>query len=453
MPEGVPLWQPERERASLDGGPSPDLPSGSALSESTPSVPFIPAVAGHAALEPRPVDELPEGRPVERDSRGRRRLLSLDVIRGIAVVGMILVNNPGIPSLQSPWLAHAPWNGLTLADLVFPLFLFSLGMALALTRGRPAGNVSRRVQCRRVVRRGLTLVGLGLLFHLLIAGNLSTFRIPGVFQRIGICSLLGGLMVIAFSPRAIALGAGALLVGYSALLGCVQAPSFARPDPSAGWPVAEIPFEGTRPEARPDPLSMAGSLPSYVDRRLFGHHLYRPEYDPEGLLTSLPALSTVLIGVLAGLWLGTPRRRIAHLAGFLWAGFGLLGLGGLMSWIFPVNKALWSPSFVLVTGGVALLLFAVLEGCRNVRRMSAWLRPFEVFGANALVAYLASNLLMVVLAGGSVKGTPMDEWIMKSSVLSRLDGGVASLFYGLLHVGIWLPPLWILRQRKLYIKI
>jgi predicted acyltransferase len=379
--------------------------------------------------------------------------LALDIFRGLAVVGMILVNNPGDPALQFPWLAHAPWNGLTAGDFVFPFFLFSVGMSLVLTLGKSQVPVSPLKRCKRIVRRSLTLILLGLLFHLLASGNVATFRIPGVFQRIGLCSLLGGLMAVGMSWREIALSAVGILLVYAALLAGIHSPSFAEPGPSGEWPVAEVPFEQASQNSRPGYLSKAGSLPSFVDRSLFGRHMYRPEYDPEGLLSTIPAISTLLVGVLAGRWLRTRRRREDQLRKLLWVGFYLSMLGILLDPFIPINKAIWSPSFVLVTGGVSLALFAILGWCVEIRGEDRWFRPLEVFGANAFVAYLASNLVTVVLARGLPGGATLGEWFLRKGCLSWLSGGTASLFYGVLQVLVWLPPLWILHRRGLYVKI
>jgi predicted acyltransferase len=292
-----------------------------------------------------------------------------------------------------------------------------------------------------------------LLFHLVAAGDLSTFRIPGVLQRIGVCVLLAGPLVLTRSWKKIGLAAVVILAGYTALLSAVHAPSFARPASSGGWPVTEIPFDRVPPESRPDFRSMVGSLPSYVDRALFGRHLYRPEYDPEGLLSTLPAVSTVLIGVLAGLWLGTPRPKEDQLRGLLQAGMGLFVAGAFANLLVPINKALWSPSFVLVSGGAAVALLALLGWLLEVRGETSWFRPLEVFGANAFLAYLVSNLLTVVLSNEGPGGTSLGQWILKNGCLSWLEGGAASFLYGGLQVVVWLPLLWVLHRRRLFVKI
>jgi predicted acyltransferase len=366
---------------------------------------------------------------------------------------MIMVSNPGDPALQVSWLAHAPWDGLTLADLVFPFFLFSTGISLTfMLRGKAEPKGAPRLYGRLFRRSGILAI-LGLLFQLFVCPSLSNFRIPGVLQRIGVCSLLGGLLLLGFSWRGVAWTLVGLLGGYAAILLWVPAPAFlAFPVGGASRPT-EVSFAGASSAARPGPLSREGSLPSYVDRKVFGRHLYRPEYDPEGLLSTLSSVSTVLLGILAGFWLSWPGSGKARLGGLFGGGLLLAGAGGLGSLVLPVNKALWTPPFALLTGGISCVLLAGLSALAKGKTRAAGFKVLEIFGANAFAAYIASNFLTLLMGSLTLGEKSLEDWVFQGAVLPGFGGGSACLVYSLLHVLIWIPALWVLYRRKVFLRI
>lgn len=277
------------------------------------------------------------------------RFASLDALRGLAIAGMIFVNVPGAPVW--PQLSHAAWNGLTFADVVFPAFLFTVGCSLAVG-GRP--------DTRRVARRVILLVALGLIV------NAATFsgplRYPGVLQRIALCSLLA-VLIVRLPLVAVTATAVVLLGGYALLL-------------------------------RGGGMTPDHSIASTIDVALFTrHHLYHGfSYDPEGLVSSIAATASVLLGYLTMAWLRVQRRGVAAPLVVAAVGLALIGAARALDPVVPINKRLWTPTFTLVTGGIAMcalsLLFAVVEvgGARKL----AW--PFRVIGANAIVIYVVSEL-------------------------------------------------------------
>ena len=330
------------------------------------------------------------------------RMLELDVLRGFAVAVMILIVSPGAWEFTYAQLQHADWHGWTFADLVFPDFLFGVGMALGLTFSRSLDpDTDRPIFRNRVARRvtGLILLGLALNYLAVIAGHLGAapvgpdevpqLRIPGVLQRIAVCYLLAvGIVLLTArrdaagrrqpDPRALGASIAAILLVYWLLLIVLPVPGFG-----------------------PGDLGKSGNLPAHVDRAIFtpshmwplGAASWRGPvlYDPEGLLASLPASANVLFGVLAvGIWRNRPDRRLFLL--FL-AGTGLVAAGLLLDPIFPINKKLWTSSFVLLTSGfscLALLLVAAMLRARSARRLLA---PLEILGGNAILAFSISIFL------------------------------------------------------------
>ncbi|MEI9928805.1 MAG: heparan-alpha-glucosaminide N-acetyltransferase domain-containing protein [Sphingomonas sp.] len=316
------------------------------------------------------------------------RLAGLDIFRGLAVAGMILVNTPG--SGDHVWwpLDHAAWHGFTPTDLVFPAFLFAVGVALALSFPRRIDGAL----WRRVGRRVLLLIAIGWAWQMLARPGIATFRIFGVLPRIGLCYGFAATLAIltaqreedgraALDPRAILAAAIGLLVAYGALMAFVSVPGHGAGD-----------------------LSPEGNLAGHLDRALFTTaHMWRfgtdaagdVVYDPEGLLSTMSALANVLLGMLAGVaWQRAPKRatrRIA-LAGLALALAGL----ALTPWI-PLNKRIWTSSFAIFTSGLSAILLALCMAATRHRWVGKALWPLHVFGMNAILGYILS--LLIGLAG------------------------------------------------------
>jgi len=299
------------------------------------------------------------------------RLLSLDVFRGATIAAMILVNNPGDWGHVYWPLLHAPWHGWTPTDLIFPFFLFAVGMSL---------TFSKRLAFREALVRALKLVGLGLLLALYPYFNVAELRWPGVLQRIGVCYLAAWAARRWLGPRGQAVLAAVLLVGYWSLITRV-----------------------TGPEAHPPSLDVQTNLAAQLDRVLLAGHMWSATktWDPEGVLSTLPAIATALLGLLFGEWL---RGRAARTP--FRTTFGLLG-GGLLltvlgvlwgeasppAFLFPINKNLWTSSYVLFTGGLAAALVGLSYFVVDVVGLRRWAAPFVSYGRNAIAVFMASGLL------------------------------------------------------------
>lgn len=366
------------------------------------------------------------------------RLVSLDVFRGITIAGMVLVNNPGTWSSIYWPLQHAEWHGWTPTDLVFPFFLFIVGVSITLAFARRVeeGAVPRALYLK-VVKRSAIIFGLGFLLNLIPNFDLATVRIPGVLQRIAVCYLIASLIFLKTKVRTQFVIALLLLAVYWLLMTRVAAPGFAAGD-----------------------LSKEGSLASYIDRVVFGPHVWRQAkvYDPEGLLSTIPAIATTLFGVLTGHWLRSERTRWDKVAAMFVAGAACVALGWAWNAFFPINKALWTSSYVLFTTGLALQLLALCYWVIDINGFRRWAWPFEVFGVNALALFVGSGLmvkLMGLIRIPQSDGTRISSqgWIFRNLFLSWASPINASLFYAIAFILFWLFLMWLLYRKRIYIKV
>jgi predicted acyltransferase len=363
------------------------------------------------------------------------RLRSLDVFRGLTIAAMVIVNNPGDWDHVWPPLLHAEWHGWTPTDLIFPFFLFIVGVASALGR-------DRRRSWSAVFRRSATLFGLGLFLAGFPFFSLTTWRIPGVLQRIAICYLASVAVVrltesddrVRHRRRVIAATA-ALLVGYWIALTFVPVPGGAAGD-----------------------LSAEGNLGAWIDRALMSGHLWRPRWDPEGLFSTLPAIATTLIGVLAGWWLrdaGSPRRIVRGLA--TW---GLIGVIAGLAWhvIFPINKSLWTSSYVFFTGGLAAACLGACYWWVDVSQSPIRARlsePLIALGRNAILLFVLSGLIARTLmyVRWPEPSASLGQWIHETAFAPIASPRNASLLYALAHLALLWALLWWLHRRGRYFTV
>jgi predicted acyltransferase len=358
----------------------------------------------------------------------KERLVSLDAFRGLTVAAMILVNNPGNWVYVYWPLDHARWHGWTPTDLIFPFFLFMVGMALPF---------SSRVRAREALRRALVIGALGIFMAAYPYFDLATVRIPGVLMRIALCYLAAWTISRITGPLGQAVIAAVLLVLYWYLMTRVTVPG------------------GLPPNLDPET-----NLGAWLDRTLFGAHLWKTSktWDPEGLLSTLPAIATTLLGLLAGGWLRSDRDGTRKTWGLLAAGlvFVVLGLGWGRS--FPINKSLWTSSYVLFTGGLAAYLFGLLYWIADVRGHRTWCRPFVIYGRNAILVFVASGLFARTLAAIKVNGPDgvaisLQAWLHRTLLASWLPPFPASLAWALANVLVWYAVLRELDRREIYLKV
>ena len=370
--------------------------------------------------------------PIESIPTESRRLVSLDVFRGLTIAGMVLVNNPGSWEHIYWPLEHAQWSGWTPTDLVFPFFLFIVGVSIPLAfANRLEKGGSKRDLYLKIVKRTLIIFAIGLFLNGLPYFGLAEYRIPGVLQRIAVCYFFASIIFLNTKLRtqiAIAIG---LLIFYWALVKLVPAPGFAAGD-----------------------LTKEGSLPSYVDRVVFGKHVWAQArvYDPEGLLSTIPAIVTSLIGVLTGQWLRTEKTRYEKAAGMFVAGAVLVAIGWAWNAFFPINKALWTSSYVAFTGGLALQFLSVCYWLIDIKGYRRWAKPFEVFGLNAIALYVVADVLAMLLGVVKVGGEPLGGRIYSffAAIASPIN---ASLMFAICFVLFCLVLMWILYQRKIFLKV
>jgi predicted acyltransferase len=364
------------------------------------------------------------------------RMLSLDVFRGITIAGMILVNNPGSwEAIYSP-LEHAKWHGWTPTDLVFPFFLFIVGVSITLSLARRAeSGGSKRDLYLKIVRRTLVIFALGLALTAFPYNDAAGFRIPGVLQRIAVCYFFASVIFLNTRWRAQAAIAAALLLVYWAAMKLIPVPGF-----GAGN------------------LEMDGNLAAYVDRAVLGRHTWKPLYDPEGILSTVPAIVTALAGVLTGHLLRTRREPMEKVAAMFVAGVACIVAGWVWNFRFPVNKALWTSSYVLLTAGFALQMLAVCYWLIDIKGYRAWAKPFLVFGSNALAVYFLSEAFVRAVDASSFKTAGGGETNLLALIYERLFAPLASpvnasLMFAVCTVLFWLCVMWILYRRRVFIKV
>ena len=383
-----------------------------------------------------------------RGTAATGRMLSLDAFRGITIAGMILVNNPGSwEHIYSP-LEHAAWHGWTPTDLVFPFFLFIVGVSITLALGRRAeGAGTKRDLYLKIVRRAAIIFALGLFLAAFPFYNfttnafidLSTLRIPGVLQRIAVCYLFASVVFLNTDWRKQIYITAALLLAYWALMALVPVPGFG-----------------------PGLLdSKEGNIAAYVDRAVIGTgHIWRQAkvYDPEGVLSTLPAVATTLCGVLTGHLLRSRRTPAEKAAAMFVAGAAGVVAGWAWNYWFPVNKALWTSSYVLLTAGMALQLLACCYWLIDMKGRRAWAKPFVVFGSNALAVFFLTGLFakllgLIKVSGADGKDVALQTFVYRNLFAPWAAPVNASLAFALCFVLLWLGLMWILYRRGIFIKV
>ncbi len=443
------------------------------------------------------------------------RLVSLDVFRGMTIAGMVLVNNPGTWSAIYDPLEHAPWHGITPTDYIFPFFLFIVGVAIPIALSKRIDEGITRSVYFKIVSRAFLIFALGIVMSaipffnfaetqipwllkilivlsystalflylwgktkpaLIVAGvtaavvtgfwlagtfivpyNVAGMRIPGVLQRIAVCYLIVSIIYLHTSwKRQTLIGIGLLLL-YWLLMSVVPVP---------GCDITTIDDK-------------ACNLAAWLDRTILTEaHIWRSAkvFDPEGILSTIPAIVTTISGVLTGTWLmrkdeggrmkdeTSESSLIPHPSslnkalGLFFAGTVLLAVGWSWSLVFPLNKSLWTSSYVVYTSGLALLTLAFCYYVIDIKGYKRWAKPFVIFGVNALALFVFSGIMarlmgMIRFAGSDGKEVTLQQWIFNNIYLSVLSPINASLAYAISFILFWLLLMWILYRRRIYIKV
>ena len=383
------------------------------------------------------------------------RLLSLDILRGITIAGMILVNNPGSwTGIYAP-LRHAEWNGLTPTDLVFPFFMFIMGISTYFSLRKFQFKMSGHLMWK-IVRRTLLiyLIGLGIEWFgnfcyglagsdpmlplwdriCVSANSFAHLRLVGVMPRLAICYFLGSLIAVTVKHKLIPWLVGVILVAYGIILFVGHGYEFSHENIIYAFDSAIL-----------------GDAHMYGGLTVDGTNMV---FDPEGLLSTLPCVAHVLIGLMCGEAIMKTKDNNRRSSAMLLVGVVLTFSGLLLSYGLPLNKNIWSPTYVLTTCGLAASLLGLLIWVIDIKGHTAWCKFFEAFGINPLFLYVLGEVLCIVFCSVSISGTTIREWICMGMLLPVVgDEYVASCLYAMLFVIINWSIGYILYRKKIYIKI
>ena len=373
------------------------------------------------------------------------RLLSLDVFRGLTVAAMILVNNPGSWTHIYAPLKHAEWHGCTPTDLIFPFFLFIVGVSISYALGSKKGYMSHSKLIMTALKRALILFGLGLFLNLFPKvftepmEAFQTVRIPGVLQRIAVVFFITAVIFIKTNPKTQLRLLIGILIAYWAMMTLI-------PVPGVGYAN----------------LEKETNLGAWLDRSLLTEaHLWRSAktWDPEGILSTLPAIGTGLFGVLVGTWLKRKDREESVKNSWMFS-IGILAviLGLIWDLCFPINKALWTSSFVLYAGGLATIGLALCYWLIDVQGYKKGTKPFVVYGVNAITVFFLSGLIPRILTMIKVNmpdGSTVNsrEWMYETFFSPYFSPINASLAGAVTFILIWLGILWMMYNKKIIIKV
>ena len=376
------------------------------------------------------------------------RWLAIDILRGISVAGMLLNLNPGDWGSQYLWLVHAKWDGWNLIDMVAPLFLFCIGAAIPLSFSkRLEKGIPKGILLWQIVWRSILLIILGLFFNLYPSFDWSHLRIPGVLQRIGLGYGIASIFVLYltnideknkchFNYKLIAFAVVFILVSYWALLYFIPVPGFGAP--------------------RFDPV---GSWPPYIDRALLGtNHMFvwwpvdgKIVFDPDGILSSYPIIINILVGVLAAIFYlrHEPGKKIPF---YIISGIAMIIISYIFIQVCPIVKNIWTSTFALLSGGIALLLLGMFSFFHQRMKFVAFFYPFLVFGKNPLLAYLICALLMPLLDWNVISNTSF-RFLGHTFFSQWMGASHASFLFGIIYLTFIFVLLIFFERRKIFLKI
>jgi predicted acyltransferase len=382
------------------------------------------------------------------------RLESLDVFRGLTIAGMIVVNDPGTWSAMYWPLAHADelmsdhpvgwypgkaWvdaNGWTPTDLIFPFFLFIVGVSMVLSfAARQERGASRRDLFKHAVRRSALILLIGWFIHLQPYFNFARMRFPGVLPRIAVVYLCASAITLAAARRGRIAWIIGLLVSYYAALRLIPVPGC----DASGW------------------MTQHCSLAGWLDRTLMHGHIYRPDFDPEGLLSTFPAIATTLLGTLTGEFLRDAKTSQLRIRGLAIA--GVVGCVAGYAWhpFFPIYKPLWTSSYVLFTAGAACLLLALCSWLIDLHGWRKWDRPFLWLGANAILIFALSSFAakagFIFKVSEGARETGVQSWIYNHWFAPLAEPEIASLAFALCFLALWVALAWWLHRKKIFVKV
>ena len=366
------------------------------------------------------------------------RLVSLDAFRGLTIAGMILVNNPGTWSHIYPPLDHAEWFGWTPTDLIFPFFLFIVGVAMtfSLSKYQHDHTLDRKAAYLKVIRRTLVIFGIGLFLNGFPHYDFSTIRIPGVLQRIAVVYFFASIITLNTKIKGQAIWFAALLLVYWALMTLVPVPGY-----GAGN------------------LTPEGNFAAFIDGKILMGHMWRQTkvWDPEGLLSTMPAIATALSGVLTGHLIRSKLDR-KDIAGWMFViGWGAIIVGLFWGIVFPIGKSIWTSSYVMFTSGAALQFLGFCYWLIDVKHYKKWAFPALVYGMNSLAVFVLSGLVarftFLIMIGHGDAAVSLKTWMYQNWFASWAQPINASLLFAIANILFWFIMMWLLYRKRIFIKI
>lgn len=364
------------------------------------------------------------------------RLISLDVFRGLTIAGMILVNNPGTWSSIYPTLKHAEWHGWTPTDFIFPFFLFIVGVAMTLSfKKRLDQGTDKTKLFLHAIRRSVIIFLLGMFLHLFPYFNFSTVRIPGVLQRIAVVYFIASILYLYLKPRWQVIISASILILYWLAMTLIPVPNY-----GAGN------------------LTPEGNLAAYIDNLIFKGHMWKTNWDPEGLLSTFPAVVTTMIGIFTGRWLLQSKNKFETTTVMFVAGDILIVFGVIWDMWFPINKYIWTSSYVLFMGGLALNFLAFCYYVIEIKNIRWWTQPFLVFGMNAITSFFLSSLFAKILNIVKVTDSTGESISLKGYIFNNFFAPHfelinASLAFAICYVIFWYLIMLIFYKKKIFIKV
>ncbi|WP_027124888.1 acyltransferase family protein [Gelidibacter mesophilus] len=360
----------------------------------------------------------------------KQRIESVDILRGFTIIAMILVNTPGSwGSVYAP-LLHAQWHGLTPTDLIFPFFLFIVGISIYFSyKNKPNASATYK----KIAVRSLKLIGLGMFLRLFLPYfpfivDFESLRFPGVLQRIGIVFFISALLYLNFNWKNLAIISHVTLLGYWLFLGFVPLPN------------------GMSPTFDRAPNNWA----NYIDLKVLGKHMWQPDYDPEGVLSTI----TAVISCISGILIGRLLDGLKHVKYLFFAALGLLISGYMFSLVFPLNKAIWSSSFVLVTSGWGTLILAIIYYLKDIKHYRFG-NVFKYVGMNAITIYFLSSFISKTMSLLKVdEQHSIHSWLYQNLFIHDFfSAKFSSLLYALVVVSFYVGLGYVMYRKKIFIKV
>ena len=394
------------------------------------------------------------------------RLISLDVLRGLTIAGMIVVNDPGSWAYVYPPLRHADWHGITPTDFVFPFFLFIVGVSivLAYTKRKESG-APKGEMVQKIFKRSAIIFGLGVFLWLFPGFDFSNVRLPGVLQRIALVFMACSLIFLNSNWKFQAQLGAVLLLGYWFLLAFVPVPI----DETIRLALETGEVKSAAGQLKIGELTKlsesfiaanlepGANLEAWIDRLIIPMRLYQYTWDPEGLLSTLPSIATGITGMMAGHLLLSQKTKEEKAFFLLLAGFVAMSLGNVWDWFFPFNKNLWSSSFVLYTSGLATMTLGATYYLIDVRKWEGKiLFPFKVFGANAIAAYVLHGVFARFIGmkiGSGEEAQSLKGIFMDMGMTTGFSGEFTSLCYALLYTAFIYVFVWWMYKQRIFLKV